>query len=156
MSTQQTTVGRGFDSDTSGLSRWWTPLTAPPSPTSSALCLVGGGLLLVSSAIHLHLWSTGYRHLPTIGPLFLGQGVVGVVVALAVGITRRGWAALAGAILAASTVGGLLLSVEVGLFGFKDSLSAPDAALSLVVESATLVVLASSVLLGVRRHRLAD
>ena len=131
--------------------RWWAPLVAPPSPASNVLCLVGGALLVVSSVIHLHLWSTGYRHIPTIGPLFLMQGIVGIALALLVGITRRAWAALGGALFAASTIGGLLLSVEVGLFGFKDSLSAPDATLSLVVESAALVVLASAVLLGSHR-----
>ena len=126
-------------------------MVAPPSPVSTVLCLVGGVLLVVSSVIHLHLWSTGYRHIPTIGPLFLLQGIVGIVLALLVGVTRRVWAALLGALFAASTIGGLLLSVEVGLFGFKDSLSAPDATLSLVVESAALVVLAAAVLLGSHR-----
>ncbi len=157
MSTLPQSTAGGTTTPTEGIARWWAPLVAPPSPASTLLCLVGGVLLVVSSVIHLHLWSTGYRHIPTIGPLFLLQGVVGIVVALVVGITRRAWAALVGALFAASTIGGLLLSVEVGLFGFKDSLSAPDATLSLVVESAALVVLASAVLLGSHRpHTVAS
>jgi hypothetical protein len=41
-----------------------------------------------------------------------------------------------------ATIGGLLASVYVGLFGFMDSLAAPYAGLSLGVESAGAVVLA--------------
>ncbi len=124
---------------------------APPGVLQTILCLAGALLLVVSAVIHLHLWSTGYRHIPTIGPLFLMQGVAGIVLALVVAVTRRAGAALVGALFAASTIGGLILSVEVGLFGFKDSLSAPDATLSLVVESAALVVLAAAVLVGSHR-----
>ena len=40
-----------------------------------------------------------------------------------------------------ATIGGLLLSVYVGLFGFMDTLSAPFAGLSLAVEIAGTVVL---------------
>ena len=151
MCAPRTSLDQDLDQAPNGLRRWWTKLAARPTPISASLCLAGGVLLVVSSVIHLHLWSTGYRHLPTIGPLFLLQGVVGIVLALAVGVSRRAWAALAGALFAASTIGGLLLSVEVGLFGFQDSLSAPDAILSLVVESAALVVLASATLVASRR-----
>ncbi len=130
---------------------------APPGVLQTILCLAGALLLVVSAGIHLHLWSTGYRHIPTIGPLFLMQGVAGIVLGLVVAVTRRGAAALLGALFAASTIGGLILSVEVGLFGFKDSLSAPDATLSLVVESAALVVLAAAVIIGSHRtHRVGS
>ncbi len=114
------------------------------------LCLAGAALLVGSAAIHLHLWSTGYRHIPTIGPLFLLQGIVGIGLALTVAVTRRAWASMAGALFALSTIGGLLLSVEIGLFGFKDSLGAPDATLSLVLESAAAVALATAALVGTR------
>lgn len=151
MATQQKSVEWASGPRRSGLKRGWSTLAARPSAVSSALCLTGAVLLVVSSVIHLHLWSTGYRHIPTIGPLFLMQGVVGIAVALAVAATRRAWAALVGALFAASTIGGLVLSVEVGLFGFRDSLSAPDATLSLAVEAAALVVLTAAVLLGSHR-----
>jgi hypothetical protein len=130
---------------------WWLRLASPPGRIATVLCLAGAALLVVSSVIHLHLWSTGYRHIPTIGPLFLLQGIAGIVLALLVAASRRGWAALVGAGFAASTIGGLVLSVEVGLFGFMDSLHAPDAILSLMVESAALVVLAAAVVVGARR-----
>ncbi len=41
-----------------------------------------------------------------------------------------------------ATTGGLLWSVSFGLFGFKDTLAAPYAGLSLVVEGVGAVVLA--------------
>jgi hypothetical protein len=153
MSSNQKSVDRDTDPAPRGPRGWWSLLVGRPGPASVALCLVGAALLVVSSVIHLHLWSTGYRHIPTIGPLFLLQGVAGIALALVISVSRRPWAALAGALFAASTIGGLLVSVEVGLFGFKDSLSAPDATSSLVVESAALVVLAVAVLLGAHRPR---
>jgi hypothetical protein len=42
--------------------------------------------------------------------------------------------------------------VEVGLFGFMDSLRAPDATTSLIVEAAAFVDLMTAALLGLRRR----
>jgi vacuolar-type H+-ATPase subunit I/STV1 len=129
---------------------------ASPGRLVSALCWVGSLLLIVSALIHLHLWSTGYRHIPTIGPLFVAQGVVGLVVAAAVAVSRHTLVAVGGALFAASTIGGLVLSVDVGLFGFKDSFSAPYATLSLVVESAAVIVLSAAALTGLVQARRSD
>jgi len=126
----------------------WRRLTVVPGLVSSVLCVAGAVLLVLSGLIHLHLWDTGYRHIPTIGPLFLVQGVAGILVALAVALLRRPVTALVGALLAAGTVGGLVLSVEVGLFGFRDSFSAPYATMSLVLESVAFVVLVGATLVG--------
>jgi hypothetical protein len=41
-------------------------------------------LLAVTGAIHLDLYLTGYRHIPTIGPLFLLQIIVAFALAVAV------------------------------------------------------------------------
>jgi len=95
-----------------------------------------------SSYIHFHLWqSGGYREIPTIGPLFLIQSIAGLVLGLVVIAVRRVWAAILGIGFAASTMIGFFISVEHGLFGFKDSSSAPFAHLALIVEIATMVVL---------------
>ncbi|HVA44078.1 MAG TPA: hypothetical protein VNF50_11400 [Acidimicrobiales bacterium] len=102
-----------------------------------ALRLAAAAALGASAAIHIHLWDAGYRHIPTIGPLFLLQAIVGALLALAVLAVPPPWSALAGLAGAGflfSTVAGLILSVEVGLFGFKDSFSAPYAKASLAVE----------------------
>jgi hypothetical protein len=103
--------------------------------------VVGAALVATTSAIHLHLWASGYREIPTIGPLFLFQGVVGAAIAVAVVAWRRLVTVAAAAGFMIATIGGLLLSVYVGLFGFTDTLSAPFAGLSLAVESAGAAVL---------------
>jgi hypothetical protein len=133
----------------------WRHLTVFPGLVGSVLCVAGAVLLVLSGLIHLHLWDTGYRHIATIGPLFLVQGVVGILVALAVAALRWPVIALAGALFAAGTVGGLVLSVEVGLFGFRDSFSAPYATVSLVLESVAVVVLLAAAVVGLT-HRTAD
>ena len=125
--------------------RWsWRSLINSPDLTHSLLFWVGALLVAGSAVIHLHLWSTGYRHIPTIGPLFLVQGIAGLLAAVAVGVTRHPLVAAATALFVAGTIGGLVLSVEVGLFGFRDSFSAPWATTSLVVEAAAAVVLATA------------
>jgi len=117
-----------------------------------ALAGVGGGFLIWSSVIHLMLWGDGYRDISVIGPLFLVQGIAGIIVGLAV-VAVRSLALLAvGAATGLATAGGLLLSVCVGLFGYTESLSVPYATLSLAVEftAAFVLLLATAVLaLGV-------
>ncbi len=129
---------------------------ASPGLAVSALCWAGSLLLIGSALIHLHLWSTGYRHIPTIGPLFVVQGVLGMMVAAAVAVSRQTMVVAGGALFAAGTIGGLVLSVEVGLFGFQDSFGAPYATLSLVVESAAFVVLSAAAVMSLRQARHAS
>ena len=49
--------------------------SGPPAPgwLRRVLLVVGPGLLIASGAIHLDLYLTGYRTIPTIGWLFLLQ-----------------------------------------------------------------------------------
>ena len=84
------------------------------------LRVAGAVLLAVSAGIHLDLYLTGYRSIPTIGWLFLLQVIAGFVLAAAVLVTRSRLVAAAGAAFALSTLGGYLLSVWIGLFGFKE------------------------------------
>lgn len=80
----------------------------------------GGGLLAATGAIHLDLYLTGYSTLPTIGPLFLLQAAAALVLAVGVVLVRHPLVQLAGALFALATLGGYLLSVGVGLFGFHE------------------------------------
>ena len=48
------------------------------------LRLTGAGLLVATAAMHLDLYLTGFRTIPTIGPLFLFQVIVGFALALAI------------------------------------------------------------------------
>ncbi len=110
--------------------------------TAITLGLVSGAALLASSGvIHLQLWAKGYRTIPTIGPLLLLQGIAGVLLAVVLLLWRRLLVVVAGAGFMVATVGGLLVSVKFGLFGFMDTFAAPYAGLSAVLESAGAVVL---------------
>jgi len=64
--------------------------------------------------------AAGHGSVPVIGWLFLLQVIAGFAVAAVVLATRSGLAAAAGAAFALSTLGGCLLSVWTGLFGFKE------------------------------------
>ena len=85
-----------------------------------SLRVAGGGLLLATGAIHLDLYLTGFRNLPTIGWLFLLQVIAAFALGIAVLISGSRLAAAAGAGFALATLGGYLLSLWVGLFGFKE------------------------------------
>src|SRR5580704_8376728 len=84
------------------------------------LRIAGAGLLIATAAIHLDLYLTGYRTIPTIGWLFLLQVITGFLLAALVLATGSRLVAAAGAGFALSTLGGYLLSVQFGLFGFKE------------------------------------
>jgi predicted lipoprotein with Yx(FWY)xxD motif len=124
-----------------------------PAPDWPAVVLrvAGSGLLIATAAIHLDLYLTGYRTIPTIGWLFLLQVIAAFGLGLAVlAIPRRPAAALlasrlaaaAGAGFALATLGGYLLSVWIGLFGFKEVRTGAGIAAGLV-EVAAFVVLAA-------------
>jgi len=89
-------------------------------PRRSWLGIAGAALLIASGAIHLDLYLTGYRTIPTIGPLFLLQVIAAFALAVAIPVTGSWLAAAAGALFAVSTLGGYLLSLWVGLFGFTE------------------------------------
>ena len=84
------------------------------------LRVAGAGLLAATGAIHLDLYLTGYRSIPVIGWLFLLQVIAAFGLAAAVLVSGSRLAAAAGAGFALSTLGGYLLSVWIGLFGFKE------------------------------------
>jgi predicted lipoprotein with Yx(FWY)xxD motif len=90
------------------------------------LGVAGAGLLIAAGAIHLDLYLTGYRTIPTIGWLFLLQVIAAFALGLAV-LATGGRPVLAGRVAAAggagfalATLGGYLLSIWTGLFGFKE------------------------------------
>ena len=82
--------------------------------------IAGAALLIASGAIHLDLYLTGYRTIPTIGWLFLLQVIAAFALAVAIPLTGNWLAAAAGAGFAVSVLGGYLLSLRFGLFGFTE------------------------------------
>jgi predicted lipoprotein with Yx(FWY)xxD motif len=91
-----------------------------PARVQLGLRVAGAGLLFATGATHLDLYLTGYKNIPTIGPLFLFQVIAAFVLALAVLWPGGRLIAAAGALFAASTLGGYLLSIWFGLFGFTE------------------------------------
>jgi hypothetical protein len=117
--------------------------------TVLVLAATGAAFLVWSAVIHLMLWSDGYKDISVIGPLFLVQAIVCIVLAVAIVAFR--WLALlaAGAVTGVATAAGLLLSVYVGLFGYTESLTVPYAELSLAVEfTAAFVLLVAACVLA--------
>jgi hypothetical protein len=109
---------------------------------AAALLRLGCAALLAwIGYIHLHLWLEGYRHIPTNGPLFLLDAVAGFILAAVVLAWPRPLAGLLAAGYTAATLGALLISLSVGLFGFRESISASYVTESLVIETITALAL---------------
>ena len=127
------------------------------------LRLAGAALLAASAAIHLDLYLTGYRTIPTIGPLFLFQVIAAFVLALAIvavplilmarpaggaaAATAEAVVAAAGAGFAVATLGGYLLTVWVGLFGFRE-IRTTAGTVAGILEIAAFAVLATLAVLS--------
>jgi predicted lipoprotein with Yx(FWY)xxD motif len=133
-----------------GASRAASEQAGPPALrwARAVLRVAGSGLLITTGAIHLDLYLTGYQTIPTIGWLFLLQVIAAFGLGLAVLaipgrlIVPGRLAAAAGAGFALSTLGGYLLSVWIGLFGFKEVRTTAGIVAG-VVEVAAFVVLAA-------------
>jgi predicted lipoprotein with Yx(FWY)xxD motif len=125
------------------------------------LRVAGAGLLIATGAIHLDLYLTGYRTIPTIGWLFLLQLIAAFGLGLAV-LATAGRPALAGRLAAAAgagfalaTLGGYLLSVWAGLFGFREVRTTAGVVAG-VIEVAAFAVLAILALAPARAVAPAD
>jgi hypothetical protein len=105
------------------------------------LRLVSVGLLSGVGWVHLHLWQAGYRQIPTIGPLFLAAAVGTLTLAVAMLARPSRFVGLLGFGTVMGILAGLIVSINVGLFGFTESLSAPFAVESIVLEMVTAVTL---------------
>ncbi len=147
MTRRETTTGRGL------LIRHQRAVTEHATPSAPGwlqviLRVVGSGLLFATGAIHLDLYLTGYRTIPTIGWLFLLQVIAAFALGLAVlaipgrFVIPSRVAAAAGALFALSVLGGYLLSVWIGLFGFKE-VSTTAGIVAGAVEVAAFAVLAT-------------
>jgi hypothetical protein len=100
------------------------------------LRLISVALLSADGWVHLHLWQDGYRHISTIGPLFLTGAVSALVIAAVLLVRPSRLIATSGFGLVMGILAGFLVSVNFGLFGFKEALSAPYAGESIALEIA--------------------
>ena len=135
-----------------------TPTTTGRRPSTGliwALRILGAALLAAMAWIHLDLWLDGYRNIDVIGPAFLLNTIAGFGLAALTLVTPRPllkWVAALGALTALGTLGGLLLSTTVGLFGFVETTAAELWWESFWVEVAAVVVLAALAVLAARRR----
>lgn len=118
-----------------------------------ALRIAGAGLLVGMAWIHYHLWALGYSSVPLIGPLFLANAIIGVLLAAAV-LAMPGKllsiTATLSSLFTLGTLAALLVSLFWSLFGFKESSSAPLLNTTLIVEGAGVIVLAVLAMLAAR------
>jgi predicted lipoprotein with Yx(FWY)xxD motif len=120
-----------------------------------ALRVIGGGLLVTTGAIHLDLYLTGYRSIPTIGWLFLLQVIAALGLGVIVLLSGNRLASAAGALFALSTLGGYLLSLRIGLFGFREVRTTAGIVAGLI-EIAAFGMLATLAVAPGREHQSAE
>src|SRR6266496_3491252 len=116
------------------------------------LRMVGAGLLIATGAIHLGLYLTGYKSIPTIGWLFLLQVVVSFVLTATGLVTHSVLAAAASAGFALSTLGAYLLAVWIGLFGFREIRTRAGIAAGLIEVAAFGVLALAAIAVGPARQ----
>jgi predicted lipoprotein with Yx(FWY)xxD motif len=116
------------------------------------LRVIGAGLLVATAAIHLDLYLTGYRTIPTIGWLFLLQVISAFGLGAIVLVSDNRLASAAGAGFALATLGGYLLSLRIGLFGFREVRTAAGV-VAAVIEVVTFSALAAVVLHPRAQHQ---
>jgi predicted lipoprotein with Yx(FWY)xxD motif len=128
-------------------SKWGTSL-----PRRSWYGIAGAALLIASGAIHLDLYLTGYNSIPTIGWLFLLQVISAFALAIAIPATGLRLAYAAGAAFAIGTLGGYLLSLWVGLFGFTEVRTTAGIVAG-IIDVAAFAVLAAGAVSGLELGR---
>ena len=121
-------------------------------PRRSWFGIAGAALLVAAGAIHLDLYLTGYRTIPTIGPLFLLQVIAAFVLAAAILATGNWLISALGAGFAVSTLGGYLLSLWFGLFGFTEVRTTAGIVAGIIDVAAFATLALAAAIPGVPRH----
>ena len=103
--------------------------------------VVAALLMVTSGAVHIHLWDIAYRHVATLGPLFLVQAVAALVGAVVLVAARRLFVVAGSVALMVGTIIGFILADTVGLFGFTLPEVTGWAYLALVSEALSAAVL---------------
>jgi hypothetical protein len=120
-------------------------------PVATVLVVAGALSMVGSGLIHLYLWHLAYRHVATLGPLFLVQAIAGLLVAVALVGARRGFLMVAGLGLMAGTIVGFILVTTVGLFGFTLTTITGWAVGALLTEAGAILTLVAAATLLWRR-----
>jgi hypothetical protein len=84
------------------------------------LRMLAAAAVLVSAAIHLHLWFDVFRHTDVVGPAFMVNAIGGTIIAVLL-VTWRHWIPLLFTIgFGASTLGAFIIAATVGLYGVHE------------------------------------
>jgi len=124
--------------------------TASAGPSiGTALRVVAAVAILIGGLIHLQLYYDGYRDFPdaNLGRSFMANAIVSVVLAVLLVLRRDVLVRLAAAGLTIGTLIAFWLSrTDTGIFGFSERglQPSPQAALTLIVEIAALVLIAAT------------
>jgi hypothetical protein len=78
-------------------------------------------LILAGGAVHLQLWRGGYRGIPRIGPWFMVNVIVSALLAVALMARNDGRVAVAGIAFSLASLGALVMSRTIGIFGFTET-----------------------------------
>lgn len=119
---------------------------------SPVLRLLGGALVLVVGAVHVQQYASFIKDVPTVGVLFMLNGLGAGVICVILSTRLRLIGALAGIGLCA----GALISIAVaryastGLFNYREPTIRGPVAIAVVAEIAAVLVLATVVVKGRR------
>ncbi|MGE7434037.1 hypothetical protein [Kitasatospora sp. NPDC001175] len=110
-----------------------------------ALRLALAATLAASGYIHAQLYIDGYRSIHIIGSLFLLQASTSFAVAALLLLAAPPLLRIAATTIAICTLAGFTASRTTGLFGFSENglQPTPQALLSLIAETLTLLILAA-------------
>ena len=122
------------------LSTLWTRLrTRHCAVLPAAACGLASAGVLLSADVHFELWVDGFQHDPIFGPLFLTTAIVGLLIGLACTAWPSPISAAAAIVFGLGTLGALLTSASVGLFGLHEVLNLTPQELSIASESLAAV-----------------
>lgn len=121
------------------------------TPAAQAARYLAAVLLIAAGAVHLQQYfAVNYRVIPVIGPLFLANFAIAVLLGLALlapieGLGRwlRPLAAAGGIVFAAGTIIALQISESGTLFGFHEHGYRTAIVLSIAFQGAAIILLAS-------------
>jgi hypothetical protein len=113
------------------------------------------GTVAVSGYIHAQLYVTGYRYIHVVGVMFLLQAAVSFALALLLLAGGPALLRVGAAGAAAGALAGFAASRSVGVFGFTERglQPSPQSLISILAESATLLLLAPTLVRLVRTAR---
>lgn len=96
--------------------------------------------VMLSGVVHLDLWAQGMSALAVVGPAFLVNAVVGLVLGVVLALWEHWFPLLVAAGFGAATLGAFVLSTTVGFFGVHEQWQGAAVWLSAGSEVAAIVL----------------